>query len=441
MIPDATLSPSHPTTTRSWRAWALWSERSALIAYLLTIEVVAVAGTIAASMPVTLTAQAAWRTVLLLGLAVVFEEATSRAGRLRLRLSEHLKPDMTSVWFVPAAILLPAPYAIACVATLLCYMWIRQQRPAGEIAYRKVGTAAMIIIACLATGLVVKFIAARHLDFPGGVTGAFAVLIALVVYTVVNRALVTVALTLLGVRGRGLLGSWQDNLLELATLCLGGLAVLAVRDEPWLAVLVLLPMVLLERGALTHQLEVAATTDSKTGLLNATAWEHLAQRELSRAQREGYPTVVFIIDLDRFKTVNDVHGHLVGDAALKAVGQCLLRVLRGYDTVGRFGGEEFVALLPNVGESKALDIAQRLRAEINEIRISALVTIADASTDIVLAASIGVAVSPTDGLELMGVLHVADAALYTAKQAGRNRVQLAGRGTASGARIVPTSTP
>lgn len=436
MIPDATLSPSHPTTTRSWRAWALWSEPSALIAYLLTIEVVAVAGTITASLSATLPAQAVWRTLLLLGLAVLFEEATRRAGRLRLRLSEHLKPDMTSVWFLPAAVILPAPCAIACVGTLLSYMWIRQQRPAGEIAYRKVGTAATFVIACLVTGWVVRFIATHRLGLPGGVTGAFAVLIALVAYTVVNRALVTVALTLLGVRGRGLLGTWEDNLLELATLCLGGLAVLAVRGEPWLAVLVLLPMVLLERGALAHQLEVAATTDSKTGLLNATAWEHLAQRELSRAQREGYASALFIIDLDRFKSVNDVHGHLVGDAALKAVGQCLLRVLRGYDTVGRFGGEEFVALLPNVDEAKALGIAQRLRTEINEIRISALVTIADMNADIVLAASIGVAVSPTDGLELMGVLHVADAALYRAKQGGRNRVELARRGTASSAAII-----
>ncbi|MDT4909384.1 MAG: hypothetical protein QOD31_2529 [Pseudonocardiales bacterium] len=438
MVPDTTSSPSHPTTTRSWRAWAFWSEPSGLIAYLLAIEVVAVAGTIAASMSVTLTARAVGRTLLLLGLAVLFEEVTRRAGRMRLRLSAYLKADMTSVWFIPAAILLPATYAVGTVIALLYYMWLRQQRLAGEIPYRKIGSAATFVIACLATGWAVSVIQAHPLGMSGGVTTAFAILVALVVYTVVNRALVTVALTLLGVRGRGLLGTWEDNLLELATLCLGGLAVLAVRDEPWLAVLVFLPMVLLERGALTHQLEVAATTDSKTGLLNATAWEHLAQRELSRAQREGYPTVVFIIDLDRFKAVNDVHGHLVGDAALKAVGQCLLRVLRGYDTVGRFGGEEFVALLPNVGEAKALDIAQRVRAEINEIRISALVTIADPSADIVLAASIGVAVSPTDGLELMGVLHVADAALYTAKQAGRNRVQLAHRGTASGAAILPS---
>jgi diguanylate cyclase (GGDEF)-like protein len=306
-------------------------------------------------------------------------------------------------------------------------MWLRRQRPEGELAYRKIGTGATIVIACLVTRGVVNFIAVHGIVVPGGVTGAVAVFIGLLSYTFVNRALVTVALVLLGARGRALIGSWEDNLLELATLCLGGLLTLAVRDQPWLAVLVLLPMVLLQRGALTHQLEVAASTDSKTGLLNAITWEQLAQRELSRAQRAGYPTAMFIIDLDRFKAVNDIHGHLVGDAALKAIGQCLQSELRDYDSVGRFGGEEFVALLPTVSEARALDIAERLRASINKIRISDLVPLVDLDTDSRLAASIGVACSPVDGAELMDMLHAADAALYVAKQSGRNRVELAER--------------
>lgn len=436
MTPDLASSPNPGASTRLWRNWALWSEPRGLILYLLTLEVAAVAVAVSASMSLQLSGQAAGRSVLLLALAVFFEEATSRAGRLRLRLSEHLKPDMTSVWSFPAATVLPAPYAIAFVAALLGYIWMRQQRPAGELPYRKVGTASTIVIACLTTGWAVHFIDTHRLGIPGGVTGPLAIAIALAVYTLTNRALVTGALLLLGVRDRGLVGSWEDNLLELATLCLGGLAALAVRDEPWLALLVLLPMVLLQRGALTHQLEVAATTDFKTGLLNALAWDHMAKRELARAQREGYSTALFIIDLDRFKMVNDVHGHLVGDAALKAVGQCLMSELRVYDIIGRFGGEEFVALLPAVSEAEAIDIAQRLRAVINKIRISDLIGLAEAATDSALAGSIGVAWSPTDGLELVELLHAADAALYVAKGAGRNRVELAWRQGGSSAPVV-----
>ena len=427
MTPGAALAPGPVERSRSVRAWALWSEPRQLIIYLLTIEIAAVVGTVAASVSVTFSVDVAWRALLLVALAVTFEEVTGRAGRLRLRLSEHLKADMTSVWFVPAAIILPAPYAVGCVCALLIYMWVRRHRPAGELAYRKVGSAAAFVLACLVTRWVVGFINVHQVGMPGGVTGAFAVLIALLAYTVVNRALVTAALVLLGFRGRALGASWEDNLLELATLCLGGLLTLAVRDEPWLALLVLLPMVLLQRGALAHQLEVAASTDSKTGLLNAITWEQLATRELARAHRAGYPTAMFIVDLDRFKAVDDIHGHLVGDAALKAIGQCLQSELRDYDTVGRFGGEEFVALLPTVGEARASDIAQRLRMVINKIRISDLVPLVDPTTDITLAASIGVACSPDDGVELMDMLHAADAALYVAKQAGRNRVELASR--------------
>ena len=203
--------------------------------------------------------------------------------------------------------------------------------------------------------------------------------------------------------------------------------------------LVLLPMVLLQRGALVRQLEVAATTDSKTGLLNAVAWEQLAQRDISRAQREGKPIAVLIIDADKFKWVNDVHGHMVGDIVLKAIGDALTHELRGYDTVGRFGGEEFVASLPNADAEAALAVAERVRARINSIKISDLIPLDDLATDRELAVSIGVACSPTDGAELSDLLHASDAALYVAKESGRNRVQLAGQGRGGNPRVTSAS--
>jgi diguanylate cyclase (GGDEF)-like protein len=168
-------------------------------------------------------------------------------------------------------------------------------------------------------------------------------------------------------------------------------------------------------------------------LLNAIAWEQLAQRELSRSTRDNLTVAILIIDLDRFKSVNDVYGHLAGDVVLREIGRCLTAELRDYDTVGRFGGEEFVALLPGINAAEAAVIAERVRARINTLRMSVLAPGANA-VDATLSASIGVACYPVDGLELQELLHAADSALYVAKNAGRNRVEFAkpgGRGSAA----------
>jgi diguanylate cyclase (GGDEF)-like protein len=105
--------------------------------------------------------------------------------------------------------------------------------------------------------------------------------------------------------------------------------------------------------------------------------------------------------------------------------------VREYDTVGRFGGEEFVAVLPKAGDVDALVVAERLRSRVNELRIAALIDgpTPDGAADHLLAVSIGVACTGHDGREVTDLLVAADAALYRAKESGRNRVVLADRGT------------
>ena len=124
------------------------------------------------------------------------------------------------------------------------------------------------------------------------------------------------------------------------------------------------------------------------------------------------------LDLDHFKAVNDTCGHLAGDAVLRAVADCLKHELRGYDAVGRSGGEEFVAFLPGVTPEIALTIGERVRH-----RISTL----DFADGLQVTASIGVAHFPSDAGELDALLAAADAALYSAKATGRDRV-VAARG-------------
>ena len=138
---------------------------------------------------------------------------------------------------------------------------------------------------------------------------------------------------------------------------------------------------------------------------------------------------VLVVTSTVSSVVNDRYGHLVGDAVLKSVGRCLSAEVREYDSVGRFGGEEFVAVLPAAGDADALVVAERLRARVNSLRVSDLVDEIEPKADDGIAVSIGVASMPSDGTELSELLHSADSALYRAKAAGRNRVMLADRGT------------
>ena len=213
----------------------------------------------------------------------------------------------------------------------------------------------------------------------------------------------------------------RDELaVETATIILGVFTAQTVLQSPWLTPAVLVLIVMMYRGLLARSLEVAAATDGKTGLLNATAWRELAQRHLWRAVREDQAAAALVIDLDRFKTLNDQHGHLAGDIALKAVAESIRHELRDYDAVGRYGGEEFVALLPNAGANAAMGIAARLRE-----RIATDPIVVDDGPTLRLTASIGVATYPTHGNELDGLIRAADTALYAAKAAGRNAVRLA----------------
>jgi len=214
-------------------------------------------------------------------------------------------------------------------------------------------------------------------------------------------------------------------LAELALLSLGGLAGYLAMTNAWLCLLVVVPTIALLRGVIGRELEAAARFDAKTGLLNAAAWEELTRRELVRAQRGGHPVAVLLVDIDRFKAVNDRHGHLVGDAVLRDVAGALSGGVRASDAVGRFGGEEFVVVLPEAGAGEALRIAERLRLRIGDLSVLL-------SGDAPLSASIGVACAPLDGTELTDLMLAADAALYRAKERGRNRVLLAERGTDAG---------
>jgi diguanylate cyclase (GGDEF)-like protein len=312
------------------------------------------------------------------------------------------------------------------VLVIYTYLWVRVWRNLDTVrVYRSIYNAATVSITCVAISGMLAITGLRG-DFGSSAASSLvAAVIAIAVYSAVNTGLVGAAIFVSGGRRlTAMVGSRSDNVLEFATLGLGAVTAVLVIRVPWLALIVLPAVFLLQHQALIRQLVEAATIDAKTELLNAAAWRQIAQRELERAERQHTMTAVLVIDMDRFKQINDTYGHLAGDTALKAVGEALSDELRGYDAVGRFGGEEFVALLPGVDGPAARGVGERIRNRIESLIVK-FEHRTGGSDSMKVTASIGVAAAPGAGADLDDLLRLADDALYAAKDSGRNAVRLA----------------
>lgn len=168
-----------------------------------------------------------------------------------------------------------------------------------------------------------------------------------------------------------------------------------------------------------QQMEYLALHDGLTNLLNRRALHDHAEAELSRAARNASPFSIILLDIDHFKSVNDRFGHAAGDAALRLVAGTLTQQVRAYDAVGRWGGEEFLILLPNTALTEARAAAERVREAIEGVRLPLAV-----GGEVQLTASLGVA-TLSGTTTVNDLTQQADTALYRAKQLGRNRVCLA----------------
>jgi len=172
-----------------------------------------------------------------------------------------------------------------------------------------------------------------------------------------------------------------------------------------------------ELEQVNEQLQFLAHHDALTSLPNRAMLQRQMQQAISLAKRHGRGLALLYIDLDRFKHVNDSLGHGVGDALLRAVGERMLKTVRGEDLVARLGGDEFCVLLQDVGEPREAGVvAQKLIAELSEpYRVS--------GHDLYVAASIGIACMPQDGYDMDTLLLGADNAMYRAKESGRGNFQ------------------
>lgn len=159
-------------------------------------------------------------------------------------------------------------------------------------------------------------------------------------------------------------------------------------------------------------------TDDTTGLYNVRHLYDILSRELELCQREGQPVSLAFLDLDRFKSVNDVHGHLVGSELLARTGQRLQELCRKQDWCFRYGGDEFVILMPNTASDEALTQARHLHSELLATRFRM-----KNGLELNVRASVGLATAPTDAATIHTIIGIADDRMYSVKANGRGKVR------------------
>ena len=415
--------------TRGWlgyadvRNWAWWQLPMMLRCYVGVIPLAAL-GMIGFAISQTVwTVPDLLEFLLLLGCGMVSVAATPRVAYIKSGMAR----DFLTVWVLPVAIMLPPVYAML---TPIPLQVLTQWRVLKGVPYRRVFTAAAISLTYGAASLLFR-------QFPDSFAGpaigtgrhALTWVLAVAICEIVggrgHHFLIVGAIKLTdpSVRLADLELNREALQADFAEFDLSVLVTVVIAVNPVLAIAAV-PTVLLARRFIMHaQLLAASRIDTKTGLLNAATWEREAEVEIARAVRMRIPLAVALVDIDHFKVVNDTYGHLVGDKALRAVTDALQSQLRGYDLAGRFGGEEFVVLLPQAREQDALNVAERLRSHIAGLSIP--VDDGDESAGCVrLTISVGVASLNGETRELTDLLAAADAALYHAKETGRNKTHV-----------------
>ena len=194
-------------------------------------------------------------------------------------------------------------------------------------------------------------------------------------------------------------------------------------DLPLLGNLADYAAIALENARYVQRITELTITDDCTSLYNARHLRFVLDAEIYRSRRYGYEFSIIFIDLDRFKMVNDTHGHLAGSKLLSLVGDLIKSNLRLIDYAFRYGGDEFVILLPQTGKEQAFVVVQRLKDLFNST-----VFLAEEGLNLKLTASFGLACFPQDGQTRNELLLLADKAMYLAKQTRRNSIAVANEG-------------
>ena len=359
-----------PPQLRTIRSWPVWSLPRWLTAFVLAVVAANLAAIGVAARFTTFSGRDLGLFCLLLGCTAAAVELTRKAGE-----QGGFMTDVQAVWELPVAILLPPFYAFVIPVARVLVTQLRVRR--GPV-YRRVFTAAAVGLSY--GGASVVFHGLSPL-VPRGSDGALsrgAAWIALVILSAVVKWVLNNAMIITAVKGSDRTADIRAAFLngeaiynDVAETSAAILVTFAVAGIPLLALAALPVVGLLQRCKSHVKLVSDARNDSKTGLLNAATWERESSAELPRAVRTKSPLAIAMVDIDKFKGINDTYGHLVGDQVLKEIANTLSTLLRDYDLAGRFGGEEFSLLLPQTRAVDAFRIAERVRANVAGLSIIA----------------------------------------------------------------------
>jgi diguanylate cyclase (GGDEF)-like protein len=403
-------------------SWPLWSLPSWLLAYVLAIDTTAVVAIAIAASLTTITEHDLALFGLLLGCTALAVELTRKAGEQ----GGHIR-DVQGVWELPVAILLPPLYALLIPMARFTLVQLRVRRAP---VYRRVFSGASIGLCYGAASVTFHSLSGLVPQASAGMLSRATVWTSLVLVSALVQWVLNKAMIMTAIKGSDPAASIRMEVFsrerlynDVAEISIAVLVTYGVAGNPLIA-LAALPVVTLLQRSLRHvQLLTESRADSKTGLLNAATWEREAASEVIRAVRTKSPLAVVILDIDKFKGINDTYGHLTGDQVLKEIANTLNSMLRDYDVAGRFGGEEFSLLLPQTRAVDAFRIAERIRSSIAGLSIIA--PGATGGERVQVTVSIGVAALDAGSRrELTELMATADAALYRAKAHGRDQVQM-----------------
>lgn len=397
------------------RAWPLWQLRASALAYMLLLQALAVGLVVfvIATTPVPGSTDLLMF-AMLASTAMVVIVGTSTS--IRLRREVRRDPWTIHIAYLAAGILTLPPNLLVLLLLGPALHGVLDVRP--EL-HRWMFVTAATTIAAFAGRAVIGWEEPHWEAALFVLTGAVLLSVRAVLVAVMRKLRNPLA-------DRGeIVGEPSDVLLGIVAASLGGVLAIALEAQPASALLAAPPLALLDMASQLPRWRRSAQRDGKTGLANARHWESLARTELTRAHTRRQPTSLLLLDLDHFKRVNDEIGHIAGDAVLAAVALTLRGSVRREDLVGRFGGEEFVVLLPDTGPEAAYGIAERVRVATAALSVPTRDLTGHHREIDDLTVSVGVATSHRYGYELSDLLVAADAALLAAKSSGRNAVTVA----------------